>query len=240
MFLEYSLARTSQLPASDRRSSPRALCLLQPELCPQAGGWSLADELSAALGEVAVTPPPAVPRARRRMEHGRARVQRTCLSGQTVCLVRWLLACQPGPRGLELRLDRLPLGEHALPRPSEALEIPLAEQRWLLELWGHGDQLTHFQRLGLAPTIDAAAIRRAYLATCQRLHPDRYYGKRIGRFAGVLVDLFHRAHAAQAYLADPRRCAWYIGQLAAAGHRVPVDGHSLGHPAPGEVAAPRQ
>ena len=37
MLLDYSPERTSRLPASDRRSSPRALCMLQPELAAQAG-----------------------------------------------------------------------------------------------------------------------------------------------------------------------------------------------------------
>lgn len=237
MLLEYSPERTSQLPASHRRSSPRALCLLHPELRARPDAWAFADELRAGLGEVSAAPPPEGPRGRRRAEAGRLQPQRTCLSGQTACVVRWLLECQPGPRGLELRLEHLPLGERVRPRLSEALEMPLAEQRWLLELWAHGDRLTHFQRLGLAPTLDAAAIRRAYLATCQRLHPDRYYGKHIGRFASVLVDLFHRAHAAQAYLADPQRCAWYFGQLAAAGHRVGLAGGHLGHLAPSAAAA---
>lgn len=239
MLLDYSPERTSRLPASDRRSSPRALCMLQPELAARAGAWSRAAELCAGLGE-ASSLGAASERARGRLSSRvqPSRVQRrvdgcrllaprtgltciTCLIGQTPALLRWLAQCQAGPRGLTLRLDLLALGGDALPRLSESLEIPLAEQRWLLELWALGDRLTHFQRLGVAPTLDQGAIRRAYLATCQRLHPDRYYGKRIGRFAGVLVDLFHLARAAHVYLADPRRCAWYLGQLAAAGHVVP-------------------
>jgi hypothetical protein len=235
MHPEYSPERISKLPASDRRSSPRALCLLQPELVTRGGAWSRAAELCAGLGEAPAAPlsRPFAPgvtersrgrlslRAQRRADGCRLHAPRTCLMGQTPELLRWLAMCQPGPRGLKLRLDLLRLGEDRLPRLSESLEIPLAEQRWLLELWAMGDRLTHFQRLGLAPTLDQSAIRRAYLTTCQRLHPDRYYGKHIGRFAGVLVDLFHLARAAHVYLADPRRCAWYLGRLAAAGHVVP-------------------
>jgi len=246
MFLEYSPERTSKLPASDRRSSPRALCLLQPELAARPGSWSRAAELCAGLGEVPAAPPerprarPSL-RAQRRADGCRLHGRRTCLTGRTSELLHWLQQCQPGPRGLELRLDLLPLGADALPRLSEAIEVPLAEQRWLLELWALGDRLTHFQRLGLAPTADQAAIRRAYLATCQRLHPDRYYGKHIGRFAELLVDLFHRAHAAHVFLADPRRCARYLGQLAAMGHAVaaaapPVAGRGE---APAQLAATR-
>lgn len=229
MLLDYSPERTSRLPASDRRSSPRALCMLQPELAAQAGAWSRAAELCASLGEACSLGARGrlSSRAQRRVDGCRLLAPRTgltcitCLIGQTPALLRWLAQCQAGPRGLTLRLDLLALGGEALPRLSESLEISIAEQRWLLELWALGDRLTHFQRLGVAPTLDQGVIRRAYLATCQRLHPDRYYGKRIGRFAGVLVDLFHLARAAHVYLADPRRCAWYLGQLAAAGHIVP-------------------
>jgi hypothetical protein len=230
MLLEYSPERTSQLPASDRRSSPRALCLLQPELAARPASRT---QPPSRTQPVSRTQPPS--RTQRRADGCRQHAPRTCLSGQTPDLLCWLQQCQPGGRGLiKLRLDLLPFGEDALPRLSEAVEVPLAEQRWLLELWALGDRLTHFQRLGLTPTLEQGAIRRAYLATCQRLHPDRYYGKHIGRFAGVLVDLFHRAHAAHVYLADPRRCAWYLAQLAAAGHVVPG---RLEHPT--QVAAPR-
>ena len=125
-----------------------------------------------------------------------------------------------GSTGLAFRLAALAL-QNLAPRLDPALDLPLGEQQWLLELWSCGDRLTHFQRLGLAPTRDPAAIRRAFLGTCQRLHPDRYYGKHIGRFARVLVDLFHRAHAAHACLADPRSCARYLTQLVDAGHTLP-------------------
>lgn len=234
MLPEYSPERTSTLPACDRRSSPRALCMLQPELLARPGAWSRAAELCAGLGEACLSS-----RAQRRGDGGPRSGPGgvTCLIAQTPSLLRWLAQCQGGPQGLQLRLDQLRL-EDRLPRLSESLEIPPAEQRWLLELWALGDRLTHFQRLGLAPTLDQGAIRRAYLATCQRLHPDRYYGKRIGRFAGVLVDLFHLARAAHVYLADPRRCAWYLGQLAAAGHVVP-EGDAPGLAPPTLIAASR-
>lgn len=209
MFLDYLADCTSRLPASDRRSSPRALCMLQPPL--RAVDWEAAAVGLAGMGEPVDAP--SFPRARR------ASQRPTCLVGQTRYIVAWLDACHNAGGRIQLCLDILGIGGR-LPRIDPDLDIPLAEQRDLLHMWSRGDHWTHFQRLGTMPTTDPAEIRRAYLATCQRLHPDRYYGRRIGAFAGVLLDLFHRAHAAQTYLADPQRCATYLRQLAAAGHSI--------------------
>lgn len=213
MPLEYPPERTSRLPASHHRSSPRALCLLQPDLSGRAT-WGQSDEHVAALGEATAGLPTGFGTGRRacapRVLH---------LARDTPALITWFTQRCLGSSGLHFRLAALSLTNLA-PRLDPGLDLPLGEQQWLLELWSCGDRLTHFQRLGLAPTRDPAAIRRAFLGTCQRLHPDRYYGKHIGRFARVLVDLFHRAHAAHACLADPHRCARYITQLAAAGHPI--------------------
>lgn len=224
MLPDYLPARVSSLPATHRRSSPRALCLLQPELRPRAQAWAEIAAARAAHGEHT-----AGPDCGHRRESPAA-APALALTAPTRALVQWLAQRRPGPRGLCFRLDALTL-EDLAPRLDPGLEIPLAEQRWLIDLWSRGERLTHFQRLGLAPTGDPAAIRRAYLATCRRLHPDRYYGKHIGRFAGLLVDLFHRARAAQVYLGDPRRCARYLAQLIAAGHPV-VDTHLPAAPSP--------
>jgi hypothetical protein len=223
---------TSPLRAGDRRSGPRALCLAQPELLAPRDGWATAALDIAALGEAAAGTGPARTRGRpARSSFARmammaspatARVPHGGPAGDPGHLLRWLEQRHlrdHGERGLGFRLDALALEDPA-PRVSPDLEIAIDEQRALLELWACGDRLTHFQRLGLAPTCDQAAIRRAYLAVAQRLHPDRYYGKHIGRFAVVLVELFHRACAAHSHLADPRRCARYVGQLTAAGHAV--------------------
>jgi hypothetical protein len=209
MVVDYPDSRTSRLPAWDRRSRPRALCMLQPSLTAVA--WESTSLTLAGLGEHVDAP--TLPRSRRTVQHP------TCLSGQTATIVEWLLACRRTRGRTHLRLDLLGIAGR-LPRLDPDLDIPLTEQRQLLQLWSRGDHCTHFQRLGMMPTTDPGEIRRAYLATCQRFHPDRWYGRRIGTFAGVLLDLIHRAHAAQVFLADPQRCAGYLRELAAAGHRI--------------------
>jgi len=227
MLREYSPERISRLPASHPRSAPRALCLLHPDVNARAG-WLREAELGAGLGG-----PSGEPGTGRRGASPAGNLHLAC---DTPVLLRWLERRQLATgrvdglvAHLEFRLEALALTDLA-PRPDPALEMPLAEQQWLIDLWSCGDRLTHFERLGLAPTRDAAAIRRAFLATCQRLHPDRYYGKHIGRFARVLVDLFHRTHAAHVVIADPRCRARYLEQLAAAGHSIPADDESSTQP----------
>lgn len=212
MHLDYPDSRTSRLPASDRRSSPRALCMVQPPLTAAAAfPCEPAALVQAGLAEQVDAP--SYPRS------SRAAHPQTCLSGQTTCLVEWLRTCRRTGGRTYLCLDLLGI-RGRLPRIDPSLDIPPAQQRQLLQLWARGEQYTHFQHLGMLPTTDPGEIRRAYLATCQRFHPDRWYGRRIGAFEDILLDLFHRAHAAQAFLSDPQRCAAYLRELAAAGHRI--------------------
>lgn len=228
MDLDYREGRYSRLSADDRRSSPRALCMLQPSL--SAPTWSAPALAYAGLGEP--TDPPSLPRGQR------ADLRAVDLTGETAHIVAWLLACERIGGRTAPRLDRLGIGGR-LPRIDPDLDIPVAEQRHLLHLWSRGDHWTHFQRIGTGPTSDPEKLRQAYLSTCRRLHPDRYYGRRIGAFAGVLLDLFHRAHAAQTYLADPQRCASYLRQLAAAGHRIEHADMVARAPAPAPWTPPR-
>lgn len=133
------------------------------------------------------------------------------LEGEPVA--RWLAACRFVGGRWSVRLDLR--GDQ--PQVSDDLDLSRDEQQRLLALWARRERADHFERLGLAPTHDAATIRRAYLDTCRRLHPDRYYGKRIGPFAAILAELFDRARVSAEFLADSRRRARYLANLAAAG-----------------------
>lgn len=135
------------------------------------------------------------------------------LPGTSDPVALWLAACRCVAGRWSVRLELRGGG----PRVSDDLDLARDEQQRLLALWERRDQVCHFERLGLAPTGDSAAIRRAYLDTCRHLHPDRYYGKRIGAFAAILAELFDRARVSAEFLGDPRRRARYLTQLKAAG-----------------------
>lgn len=57
--------------------------------------------------------------------------------------------------------------------------------------------------LGVAEDADAATVKKAYFALSREFHPDRYYGKKIGDFAGRLERIFMRIVEAYELLSDP-------------------------------------
>lgn len=98
-------------------------------------------------------------------------------------------------------------------RIDPSLAIDLDDQRWVLTLLDGEEKLTPFEFLGLAPTHDAKAIKRAFRDTSRRLHPDSYYGKNLGGFPEILSKLF-------------RRAKFYYGELRKESVRAPyVDRH---------------
>ena len=105
MLPDYPPARTSWLPASDRRSSPRRLCLLHPEVRAGAELWAEAAASLAALGERGADPVRARDRSRSREPGGRpgahaARPAPRCgLAPETDALVAWLARRRCGPGG---------------------------------------------------------------------------------------------------------------------------------------------
>jgi curved DNA-binding protein CbpA len=82
-------------------------------------------------------------------------------------------------------------------------------QRELRSLEERGDRLTHYELLGIAADADGAAIRRAYLLTSKRYHPDSWYRKDLGPFAPLLSKWFQRLAAAYQALSDEESRAAY-------------------------------
>lgn len=123
-------------------------------------------------------------------------------------VARWIAACRCVRGRWSVRLDLRRAGADL--RERDDVDLSRAEQQSLLAEWVRRDRTGPFERLGLAPTDDVAAIRRAWHDTCRRLHPDRHYGKRTGPFAEIMVELFELARAAYSELLDPRRRAQHL------------------------------
>lgn len=116
------------------------------------------------------------------------------------------------------RVDR-PMVPEDDPRLDPAVEIAIDEQRRILGLADGMDELSQFEFLGLQPTHDMRAIKRAFHETSRRLHPDTYYGRELGPFREILAELFRRAKMSYAELRDPEvRTPWVDHYIAEKAH----------------------
>jgi tetratricopeptide (TPR) repeat protein len=86
------------------------------------------------------------------------------------------------------------------PRLDPSLPVSIAEQRWILALSDGLETWSDFEVLGLSPTHDVKAIRRAFHVVSRRLHPDTYYGRDLGPYRELLGTLFRRARVAHGEL----------------------------------------
>jgi tetratricopeptide repeat protein len=88
---------------------------------------------------------------------------------------------------------------------SEAVDLPEDRKREILAreaLLGRDDWTV----LGLKPGASAEAVKLAYFEASRVFHPDRYYGKNLGSFAGRLDRIFQRlSEAHESLIASIRR-----------------------------------
>ncbi|HET6582043.1 MAG TPA: J domain-containing protein, partial [Nannocystaceae bacterium] len=83
------------------------------------------------------------------------------------------------------------------PRLEQAIALTRMQQRRVLALFDRLLELSPFELLGMRPTHDIKAIRRAYHSTSRELHPDAYFGQELGNFRPMLDALFRRVTQAQ-------------------------------------------
>ena len=91
------------------------------------------------------------------------------------------------------------------PRPAidDSLEIAVDVQRELLEFAARLQRPYH-EILGVARDADERAIKKAYFGLSKRLHPDRYFRRRIGAFAPLVETCFRKLLEAYELLSDPQ------------------------------------
>ncbi|MEZ4360023.1 MAG: DnaJ domain-containing protein [Kofleriaceae bacterium] len=120
--------------------------------------------------------------------------------------------------------------ELELPNPSAAeqallaadLEISEAERRIVLALarrvgsdpWG---------MLGVAKGTELADLKKAYFRLSKEIHPDRYYGKRLGPLAEVLSQVFEAVSRAYATLTEAKKQRASAPRGTASSPQAPAD-----------------
>jgi curved DNA-binding protein CbpA len=132
------------------------------------------------------------------------------------CLERWLKtgvielvrpgaaeAARPAPAPAPPPAEAKRPAAAGLPAVDASLELDVEVQQELLNFAGRLAQPYH-EILGVPRDADARAIKKAYFALSKRLHPDRYFRRRIGPFAPLVETCFKKLLEAYELLSDPQ------------------------------------
>ena len=98
---------------------------------------------------------------------------------------------------------------------EELVDLSLDEQRVLLDLDRRLSVVDHYELLGVDPKADPKAVRAAYYELVRVFHPDRHFGKPLGRFGAPLLRVFGRFTEAYEVLRRQESRAEYDRYLAA-------------------------
>ncbi|MBV1859920.1 MAG: J domain-containing protein [Nannocystaceae bacterium] len=93
------------------------------------------------------------------------------------------------------RIERRKVGRDD-PRVDSGSPIDVERQRWILAMADGHESMSQFEILGILPTHDTKAIKRAFHDASRGLHPDAYHGRDLGAFRPILASLFREAKAA--------------------------------------------
>lgn len=96
---------------------------------------------------------------------------------------------------------------------DEQVDLDLPKKRRVLDLYYRLDTLTHYELLGLDPSVDKKAIKAAYYEVVSTFHPDRYFGKELGSFKAKLEKVFARLTLAHDVLTRTQGRAEYDAYL---------------------------
>ena len=102
--------------------------------------------------------------------------------------------------------------------PEEELDEPDVDlerdhRRQVLDLFYDLDDLDHYTLLGLTREADKKSIKRAYYDLAAKLHPDRFFRKKLGSFKSKMEVVFARITSAHDTLTDKEAKADYDAYL---------------------------
>jgi curved DNA-binding protein CbpA len=84
-----------------------------------------------------------------------------------------------------------------------SIDLPEDLQRRILEFDAALEQRSYHEILGVERSADTRAIKRAYFELSKEFHPDRYFRREIGDYAGRLERIFKNVALAYELLSDP-------------------------------------
>lgn len=92
---------------------------------------------------------------------------------------------------------------------EEEADLDDGERRLILTLERLLEKQDPYMLIGVSQGADAKTLKRAYFLLSKEIHPDRYYGKKLGSFAGRMSHVFEEISRAYARLttADKSRAS---------------------------------
>jgi DnaJ domain len=92
----------------------------------------------------------------------------------------------------------------ALAEPADRCELSIADRILILAMQRRMRVGDPWLLIGVAKGADKKALKRAYFKLSKDVHPDRYYGKKLGGFTSRLSDVFEALAHAYAELTEDR------------------------------------
>lgn len=96
----------------------------------------------------------------------------------------------------------------------EDIDIDVETQKRIVELVARLDVDDHYKLLGVSPHAEKAEIKRAYFELMNLYHADRFFGKKTGRFAPLLLKITDVLTRASETLSRNKTRAEYDAYLA--------------------------
>lgn len=126
------------------------------------------------------------------------------------------------------------------PELSEDVDLDLERRRYILDAHGQLARIHHYALLGVSRTADKKAVKDAYFRLAGLVHPDSYFGKRLGSFKPKMELLFARITEAYETLSRDETRTAYDAQLEQMeAHDKQVGRQAVAAPVDPRVAAKR-
>jgi tetratricopeptide (TPR) repeat protein len=99
------------------------------------------------------------------------------------------------------------------PELNEDVDLDMERRRYILDAHAQLDRINHYALLGVNRAADKKSVKDAYFRLAGLIHPDRYFGKRLGSYKPKMELLFTRMTAAYETLSRNQSRAAYDAQL---------------------------
>jgi curved DNA-binding protein CbpA len=105
------------------------------------------------------------------------------------------------------------------PELAEDVDLDMERRRYILDVHAQLGRINHYAVLGVNRAADKKAIKDAYFRLAGLVHPDRYFGKRLGSYKPKMEQVFARITSAYETLSRNKTREEYdvtLGQTEAA------------------------